>query len=156
TSRIRLQYLAFGAFVLPRNHQDGVALVDLHLQNLRGQRDDLHESLLTQFAADRAEDAGTTGVVVRLDDHRRVLVELDVAAIGEPALLDGADHDCLDAVTPLDVAAGNGVLDGGDDDVTDAGVTSRRAAEHPDAQDLLGAGVVGDLQPRFLLNHSIS
>src|SRR5205823_7753074 len=27
------------------------------------------------------------------------------------------------------------------------------AAEHPDAQELLGSGVVGDLEPRLLLDH---
>src|SRR5271166_3290419 len=127
--------------------------MNLHLQHLRGQRDDLHESLLTQFAADRPEDAGPARVVVGLDDHRGVLVELDVAAVGTPALLDGTHHDGLDDVTAFDVAARNGVLDGGDDDVTDAGVPSPRTAEHPDAQDFLGTGVVGNLQPRFLLNH---
>src|SRR5262249_54018737 len=118
--------------------------------------DDLHELLLAQFATDGTEDAGPTRVVVGLDDHRRVLVELDVAAVGTPALLDGADHDGFDDLAPFDVAAANGVLDGGDDDVTDARVASRRPAEHSDAQDLLGARVVGDLQPRFLLNHLIS
>src|SRR6185437_14110989 len=106
-----------------------------------------------QFAADRPEDAGSARVVVGLDDHRGVLVELDVAAVGTPALLDRPHHDGFHDLPTLDVAAGNSLLDGGDDDVTDAGVASRRATQHPDAQDLPGAGVVGDLQPRFLLNH---
>ena len=39
------------------------------------------------------------------------------------------------------------------DDVADAGVAPTGAAEHADAQDLLGSGVVGDLQPRLLLDH---
>src|ERR1700734_1639141 len=156
TGRIGLNHFAFGALVLTRDDEDGVALVHLHLQHLRGQRDDLHEALFPKFAADRPEDAGSTRVVVRLDDHGRVLVEPDVAAVGAAALLDGANDDGLDHLTPLDVATGDGVLDGRHNDVADAGVTPARAAEYTDAQDLLGTGVVGHLQPRFLLNHSIS
>src|ERR1700727_2314284 len=155
-SRVSLNHFAFGAFVLARDDQDGVTLVHLHLQHLRGQRDDLHEALFPQLAADRPEDAGSTRVVVGLDDDGRVLVEPDVAAVGAAALLDGANDDGLDDLTLLDVAAGDGVFDRRNHDVADAGIPPRRTAEHADAQDLLGAGVVGDLQPRFLLNHSIS
>src|SRR4029079_15993958 len=85
-----------------------------------------------------------------------VLLDLDVSAVGAAALLDGAHDDGLDDLTALDVATGDGLLDGGHDDVADAGIAPRRATEHADAQDLLGARVVGDLHPRFLLNHSIS
>jgi len=51
------------------------------------------------------------------------------------------------------VAAGDRVLDGAHDDVADAGVAPTGAAEHADAQDFLGTGVVGDLESGFLLNH---
>src|ERR1700757_4136830 len=72
------------------------------------------------------------------------------------ALLDGAHHHGLHHFTALDVAARDGVFDRRHDDIADPGVPPRRAAEYTDAQDLLGTGVVGYLQPRFLLNHSIS
>ncbi len=62
----------------------------------------------------------------------------------------------LDDLALLDVAARDGVLDGGDDDVTYAGVTATGSAEHAYAQDLLGTRVVGDLEPRLLLNHLFS
>src|ERR1700727_3541233 len=150
---VGLQDLAFGALVLARDDQNGVTFVDLHLQHLRGQGDDLHETLLPQFAADRPEDTGSARVVVGLDDDGGVLVELDVAAVGSTALLDRPHHHGLDHVTTFDVAAGYGVFDGHDDDIADTGVSPPRAAEYADAQDLLGAGVVGHLQPRFLLNH---
>src|SRR6185312_8645008 len=42
------------------------------------------------------------------------------------------------------------------DDVADAGVATPGAAEHPDAKDLLCTGVVGDLEPRLLLDHLLS
>src|SRR6185436_5059127 len=150
------QDLALGALVLTGDDKHGVALVDVHLQHLRGERNDLHEALLAQFPADRAEDACAARVVVGLDEDGSVLVELDVAAVGTAALLDGAHDHGLDDLAALDVAAGDGFLDGRHDDVADAGIAARRAAEHADAQDLLGTRVVGDLQPRFLLNHSLS
>src|SRR5204862_1139124 len=80
----------------------------------------------------------------------------DVRAVGAPALLDGAHDDSLDDIALLHVATGDRVLDGGDDDVADPGVASTRATENPDAKDLLGTGVVGDLESRLLLNHFFS
>jgi hypothetical protein len=77
-----------------------VALLDLHSEHLRGQRDDLHELLLAQLAAHRAEDARPARVAAGLDDDGRVLVEPDVAAVGTTALLGGADDDGLDDVVP--------------------------------------------------------
>src|SRR3954471_5185371 len=122
--------------------------------HLRGERDDAHEALLAELTADRAEDAGATGLrAVGAEDHRGVLVELDVRAVAATVLLDGAHDDGLDDVALLDVAARDRVLDGGDDDVADAGVAPTRAAEHTDAEDLLGARVVGDLESRLLLDH---
>src|SRR3954454_5320735 len=122
-------------------------------EHLRSQRNDLHELLVTQLATHRAEDAGTPGVAVGAQDDSCVLVEADVRAVGATALLDGPDDDGLDDVALLDVAAGDRVLDGGDDDVADAGVAAARTSEHADAQDLLGTRVVGDSQPRLLLDH---
>src|SRR5688572_7129812 len=122
-------------------------------EHLRGEGDDLHEALVAQLAPDRAEDAGPSRLVVVPDQHRRVLVEPDVAAVRAPPLLDGAHDDGLDHITALHPRGRNGVLHGGDDDVADACVPAPGAAQHPDAQDLLGTGVVGDAQPRLLLDH---
>src|SRR5690349_1436671 len=122
-------------------------------EHLRGQRDDLHELLVTQLAADRAEDAGPARVAVVAEDDRGVLVEADVGAVRTPALLHRAHDGRLDDVTLVDVPAGDRVLDRGHDDVADAGVAAAGTAEHPDAQDLLGTRVVGDPKPRLLLDH---
>src|SRR5215207_3706317 len=125
-------------------------------EHLRCERDDAHELLVAKLAPDGSEDARAARVSVRLEDHCCVLVELDVRAIGTTALLDGPHDDSLDDFTLLDVSAGDGVLDGGDDGVTDAGITPTRATEHTDAKDLLGTGVVCDLESRLLLNHRSS
>src|SRR5262249_49006892 len=45
------------------------------LEHLRRKADDLHEVALAQLARHRAEDAGAARVVLRVDDHRGVLVE---------------------------------------------------------------------------------
>src|SRR3954447_20726213 len=97
---------------------------DAHLQHLGCERDDLHETLVAQLAADGAEDAGTARLTVCLDEHGRVLVEADVAAVRPPPLLDRADDDRLDDVALLDAGTGQRVLDGRDDDVADPGVTT--------------------------------
>src|SRR5699024_6676027 len=120
---------------------DQVVLLDLHPRHsdhLRRQRDDLHELLVAQLAAHRAEDAGAPGVTVVLEDDRGVLVETDVGTVGTPTFLAGAHDDRLHDVALLDVAAGDRVLDGGHDGVPDARVAATGATEHADAQDLLG------------------
>src|SRR6476659_7551314 len=122
-------------------------------EHLRRQRNDLHVALVTQLTTDRPEDAGAARVTVGLDQHRGVLVEFDVGTVGTALLLDGAHDDGLDHVALLDTRTRDRVLDGGDDDVADARVPAGGPTEHPDAQDLLGAGVVGDAETGLLLNH---
>src|SRR3712207_8411781 len=92
-----------------------------------------------------AEDARNARVAAVADDERGVLVEADVGAVRTTTLLRGADDDGLDDVTPLDPCTRQRVLHGGDDDVADARVASPGTAEHPDAEDLLRTGVVGEI-----------
>src|SRR4051812_33124192 len=148
--------LAGGTRVLARDDADGVALLDRKphdLQHLRGERDDFHELAVAQLPADRAEDARAARVTGLPDEHCGVLVEPDVRTVRPAAFLGGPNDDGADDVTLLDACTGQRVLDRADDDVADAGIASARAAEHTDAQDLLGARVVGDPQSRFLLDH---
>ena len=113
-------------------------------EHLGCEGDDLHELLVPQLAAHRAEDAGAPRVHLVVDEHGGVLVEADVAAVGTALLLLHADDDALHDLALLDGRAGDGVLDGGDEDVADAGVAPLGAAEHADAEDLLGPAVVRD------------
>ena len=50
-------------------------------QHLRRERDDLHVVAVAELARDRAEDAGAARVALVVDEHGRVLVEADVAAV---------------------------------------------------------------------------
>src|SRR6266545_986492 len=54
-------------------------------KHLGRERNDLHELLVAQFSADRAEDARAARFAVLADQHRGVLVEADVAAVRAPA-----------------------------------------------------------------------
>src|SRR6266540_2498415 len=75
-----------------------------HLQNLRGQRDDLHEVLLAQLAGDGAEDARAARVARAVDQHGRVLVERDRGAVVAAERLAGADDHRLHDLALLDGA----------------------------------------------------
>src|SRR3954451_12780289 len=120
-------------------------------EHLRGERDDLHEPAVAQLARHRAEDARAARVVLGVDDHRGVLVEGDVRAVVAPELLLRAHDDRLDDVALLDRPVRVGLLDGRGDDVADPRVAPARAALDADAQDLAGAGVVGDLEAGLVL-----
>src|SRR5580704_13766488 len=122
-------------------------------EHLRCERHDAHEALVAQLAADGPEDAGPARLLLVIDENGGVLVEADVAAVGTPLLLLRPHDDALDDVALLDGSAGYGVLDRGHEHVTDAGVAPARPAEHADAEHLACAGVVGDPEPGFLLNH---
>src|SRR5258705_2342888 len=61
--------------------------------HFRRQRDDLHELPLAQLAGHRSEDASAHRLVLVVDQHRGVVVELDVRAVAATELLDGADDD---------------------------------------------------------------
>src|SRR5579863_4432495 len=52
------------------------------LQHLGGERDDLHEAPRPELARHRAEDAGADRLALPADQHRRVAIEADRAAVG--------------------------------------------------------------------------
>src|SRR5690606_19847679 len=146
-----------GTLVLTGDDDNLVALLDLHrLEHLRRQRNDAHELLVSQFTADRAENTGAPRVPTVLDEPGGVLIEADVGAVGPTAFLRGAHDNGFDDVALLDPRAGQGVLDGRHNRVTDARVPPARAAKDTDGQQLLRTRVVGDLESRLLLNHVCS
>src|SRR5581483_4974619 len=125
----------------------------MHLQDLRCERDDSHELLVAQLAAHRPEDARAPRLLLVVDEDGGVLVEADVAAVRPPLLLLCAHDHALHDVALLDRGTGDGVLDGGHEHVPDRRVAPLGAAQHLDAEHLLGTTVVGDAEPRFLLDH---
>src|SRR5215470_10647479 len=125
----------------------------VRLEHFRRQRNDLHELLAAQLARHRPEDAGADRLALLVDQHRRVAVEADRAAVGAADLLGGAhDHRLVD-VALLHPATRDRVLDRDDDDVADGRVLALRPAQHLDALHPAGAGIVGDFQVGLHLNH---
>src|SRR5262249_28086614 len=99
------------------------------LNHFRREADDLHEPLLAQFAGDGAEDARTYGFIVRLDNHRRVLIKADISAILAARLFARADDDGAYDLAFLDGAIGRGFLHRRRDDIAEPGAQSGVTAE---------------------------
>src|SRR5690606_26973964 len=79
--------------------------------------------------------------------------ETDHAAVGTADVLGRADHDRLHHIALLHTAARNGFLDRDDDDVADRGILPLRTAQHLDAHDTTGAGIIRDVEVCLHLNH---
>src|SRR4051812_45270971 len=124
------------------------------LEHLRGEADDLHEVALAQLAGHRPEDARPARVVLRVDDHGGVLVEGDVGAVVAAEGLFRAHDDRRDHLALLDRALRVRLLDRRGDDVAHARIAAAVATLDADAEDHARAGVVGDLQPGLVLDHS--
>src|SRR5436309_10885032 len=124
--------------------------------DLRRERDDLHEPLVAQLAPHRPEDAGRAGLALVGNEHGGVLVEADVGAVLALGLL-GRAHDHRPHHLPLlDLARADGVLDRDHDDVSQPAVAALRPTEHADHERAARARIVRDLENRFLLDHGPS
>src|SRR5438477_12520858 len=91
-----------------------------YLHDFAGQTDDLHEVAITELAGDGAEDARAAGVILGVDQHDGVGVELDVGAVLAAGGAFGADHHGADDGFLFDFAASNDGLDAANDDIAQA------------------------------------
>src|SRR5687768_15711606 len=92
----------------------------ISLQHLRCERNDLHVVAVAKLTCDGPEDARTAWLSLSVEQHCRVLVEANVAAVATARLLSRADDDGLRHITLLDVSAGECALDRYDDHIADA------------------------------------
>src|SRR3954471_12292562 len=115
------------------------------LENLRRERDDLHEVLRAQFAGDGAEDAGALRVVGRVDDDDGIAVEAKIAAVGTAHWLLRANDDGLVDFAFLYGGFGGALLDVNSDDVANAGGVGD-LSHFGDHGGTAGTGVVGDVE----------
>src|SRR5262245_36954422 len=132
--------------------RSGVARRDT-LENLRRERDDLHEPALAQLARDRTKYTGADRLVVVVVQHGGVAIEADVAAVAAALLLDRADDHRLDDLPLLDGALGRRLFHRRGDDVAQPRVAAGRSTDRVDDRDLACAGIVGDVQDRPHLDH---
>src|SRR5262245_59132537 len=98
--------------------------------DLRRERDDLHEALAAQLARDRPEDAGADRLEVRVEQHRAVCVELHVAAVFALVLARGANDDRLADLALLHARGRERLLHGDDDEIAEARVAAAASAQH--------------------------
>src|SRR3954463_3879569 len=90
------------------------------LEDLRSERDDLHEVLRTQFASNGSEDAGALRIVGRINDDDGVAVETQIAAIGAADRSLRANDDGLDDLALLHGGFSGALLDVDSDDIADS------------------------------------
>ena len=107
-------HLALFALVLAGDNQHGIVFPDLHLksllivrllQHLGRQGNNLGEFLVPQLPGHRPENTGAFGVILVRQNHRGVLIEPDVRAVGAPVGAGAADDDRPDDIALLDVRA---------------------------------------------------
>src|SRR5437588_4767819 len=131
-----------------------IRIVAIALQDLRCQRHDLPEVALAKLARDRTEDPGPARLVLRVEQHRGVVVETDHRSVAAAVLLGLTDHHRADDLALLHARVRDGVLDGGDEHVADLGGRPRRRAQHADHRELTSSGVVRAAHSRVGTNHS--
>src|SRR5258708_1182061 len=122
------------------------------LEDLRGERDDLHVILGAELAGDRAEDAGALRVAVITDDDDGIAVEAQVAAVGAAQRGARADDDGLDDLTLLHGGVSAALLDVAGDDGAEGGVGGG-IADLADHRRGARAGVVGNIENGTHLDH---
>src|SRR6266851_2321544 len=88
-------------------------------QHFGRERDDLHELAGAQFARHRSEDARADRLALLVDEHRRVAVEANGAAVWPTNFLRRAHDHRLMNVALLDAAARDRLLDRDDNNVAD-------------------------------------
>ena len=88
-----------------------------------------------------------------VDQDGRVAIEPDIRPVAAPLFFDRPDDHRFHDLPLLDVRFGRRFLHRRRDDVSQAGVAARRAADRIDDRDLARAGVVGDVQDRSHLDH---
>src|SRR6187549_656749 len=92
------------------------------LENLRSERDDLHEILRAQFAGHRSEDAGAARIIGSVDDHDRVGIEAQIAAVSAANRSLGANDNRFRDFALLHRSVGRALFDVHRDDVANMSV----------------------------------
>src|SRR5512144_2658859 len=107
------------------------------LEHFRSQRNNLHETLLAQFAGHRAKNAAALRVLtIRIQDDGSIVIETDIRTILTPPFLRTTNNDSFDNFALLDGSLRGGGLHCGDHNVANVGVPARRTAHHMNDEQL--------------------
>ena len=153
-----LEDLAALALLLAGDDHDGVALADARpwLQDLRRERDDLHELAGAELAGDRPEDAGADRLEVLVDEDRASCRRTGCSCRPAASPRGSSARSTARATSPFFTLA-CGIASFTETTMTSPIEAYRRrdAAEHLDALHPLGAAVVGDVEDRLHLDHGL-
>jgi hypothetical protein len=150
--------LAALALVAPREHDDFVAFANLVHGLCPYKTSGASDTIFMNFSVRSSRVTGPKmrvpiGSSLALSKHSRIAIELHEGAVAAANALGGAHHDRAVDLAFLDATTRSRLFDAHLDDISNAGVAPLRSAQHLDAQDGLRAGVVGDFQSGFSLDH---
>src|SRR5256886_5577047 len=100
-----------------------------HLEDLRRERDDLHEVPLAELARDGSEDARPARLVLRVEQYGGVVVETDERPVIAAGILCLAGERRPHAIAFLDAGVRDGVLHRRDEHIADLRRRTRRRAQ---------------------------
>src|SRR5699024_7913649 len=123
------------------------------LQRFRSQAQDLGVAGITQLAGHRSKDTGALGALVSHDDDGGVLIKTDVGPVVAAHAVRAAPDASLHHVALFHGAAGGCLLDRADHDVANICISLAGTAQHAEAHQLFGTGVVGNFEISLHLNH---
>ena len=149
------------AFIGAGDDNDFVVLLDVatvhksrekELNDFRGERNDLHELLVAQFASHGTENTSAARVQFLINDNNGVAVEAKIRTVAAMNGLAGAHDDGIHDFALFHSAIRSGFFDVRFDDVANPGV-ALVSAENANGSGALGAGVIGHVEDRANLEH---
>ena len=122
------------------------------LENLRSERDDLHEILLTKLTGHRSENASTAGVLVFVDNHDCVVVEAQNGTVATPNRSSGTNNNSAYNLALFNIGCRNRLTNVSRDNITDTGGAGS-LSDNSDHLSDAGTGIIGNLHLGFHLDH---
>jgi hypothetical protein len=107
----------------------------------------------TQLSSYRAKDARPNGLLLRVQQNRRILIKLDQRSVSTANAFARPHNHCIHNLAFLNSAARNSFFNRDFDHVADSRITSMAATQHFDALNFTRTTVVGDFEHCFCLNH---
>ena len=107
----------------------------------------------SEFSSDGTEHACAFWFFVGINDHTRIIIETNAAAIAPPSDCSGADNDCFLNRFLLYGTSRSCFFDCDDDDVAYVSIATLTAPEDFDAHAGLGSCVICHVEDALCLNH---
>jgi hypothetical protein len=122
------------------------------LEHFGREGNNFHELFFAELTSDRSKDPGAAWVVVLVDHDDRVGIEAENRAIRATDRISCANNHRLNDASFLDRSGRDGIANVGGDNITNLGGAGA-LAEHADHFCAARAGVIGDVEQGFHLDH---